>query len=87
MSNATRKKGRAEDELKERIKDQIKHYEQEMTSAMESGEEGRVQQVYADFDDQVGKQVEKLAQTAKPPLKKALLSFFETPEPASKAKK
>jgi hypothetical protein len=76
----TRKAQKIEEKLNEQIKDHIEQYEEKMTAAMESGETGRVRQVYEDFEDNVGKQIGKLAQTADAPLKKALMSFFETPD-------
>jgi len=76
----TKRAQKTNEKLNEKIKEQIEQYEKKMTVAMESGEEGRIRQVYEDFEDDVGKQIDKLAQTADASLKKALMSFFETPD-------
>jgi len=67
----TKRAQKTNEKLNEKIKEQIEQYEKKMTVAMESGEEGRVRQVYEDFEDDVGKQIDKLAQTADAPVPQA----------------
>jgi uncharacterized membrane protein (DUF106 family) len=64
------------EKLSERIKEQVKDYEERMASAMTEGNEGAVMRLNHEFQEVVGRDVSHFVEMAGEPMKSTLLMLL-----------